>query len=858
MDKEKLKKLADRLEAAPPTGEEAKLLAEELRSAAEEELGAIGVKHTEVDKDGAWDAGANLKRLGDSPTAAQLRAMHAWVDPKGDATAKSSYKLPHHNVGEDGKVGAANLKAVESAMGRLNGGGLDIPQADRAGVHAHLAAHYKDAGMKAPDLKASANLNLRHAEQFGAAGDDYKATEFKSSTADPKTGTIDCVWYGGQPVVRRDPDTGDPYMLTLDMAGCRMERLNSGAPVFDTHFSGDDFKSLIAGKVGTNAQVGVVKKAWADGKKGMATLQFDMDKPEGAEMFRKAASGQVRNLSHGTWIYNREKTSAAAPGAQVTQEGAPPYSNPNEMGMFTATDWEPFEISPCTVPADFSTQFLTAGGGETQRTQEVRQDKETNMDEKVLAAARDESAANAVKAERQRVADIGTMAAPFKMKAEFTAKLISDGLSVDDARKSIMTELAAAAQKDANGRPFEIRGEVVPGGQDAQETKLAQMQSAMLLRSNPKLFLSKDHRGVAYLNGCGEDVQRKHEDMAREYRGFSLLEMAREYLSLRGISHRGMNKMQIAELALRGNGTRIETFGAESTSDFPAILANVANKTLRMAYEAYPRTFQALAKQVTAADFKPINRVQLSDAPALQQINEKGEFHRANLTDSNQNYSLATFGEIVALTRKVIINDDLQAFTRVPAVLGVAAAQLESNTVWAVITANQVMQQDNVALFNSAHNNLQTGAGTSIITAALGALAIGRQYLRLQKGPQGTYLNLVPRFIVVPAALENYMLQAVYPANIASTDVTKVVPEWVRSLVPVVEPRLDANSEIIWYLFADPAQIDTLEYCYLEGQEGVYIETRQGFDVDGVEIKARLDFAAQAIDYRGMQYMAGA
>ena len=729
-----------------------------------------------------------------------------------------------------------------------------------------LAGELNAAPRTGPEGSAEGGygMSARYAEQFGAGtsnNDRDQATEFKSDTADPKNGTIDCVWYGGQPVARRDPDTGEPYMLTLDMAGCRMERLNSGAPVFDTHFSGDDFKSLVAGKVGTNAQVGVVQKAWADGKKGLATLKFDLDKPEGAEMFRRASTGQLRNLSHGTFIYKKEKTPPQVSTEQARGVGSPgntAYSNPNEMGMFTATDWEPFEISPCTVPADFSTQFLTAGGGETQRTEEVRQEKETNMDEKVLAAARDESAANAVKAERQRVADIGTMAAPFKMKAEFTAKLISDGLSVDDARKSIMTELAAAAQKDANGKPFEIRGEVTGGGQDAQETKLSQMQSAMLLRSNPKLFLSKDHRGVAYLNGCGEDVQRKHEDLAREYRGFSLLEMAREYLSLRGISHRGMNKMQIAELALRGNGTRIETFGAESTSDFPAILANVANKTLRMAYEAYPRTFQALAKQVTAADFKPINRVQLSDAPALQQINEKGEFHRANLTDSNQNYSLATFGEIVALTRKVIINDDLQAFTRVPAVLGVAAAQLESNTVWAVITANQVMQQDNVALFNSAHNNLQTGAGTSIITAALGALAIGRQYLRLQKGPQGTYLNLVPRFIVVPAALENYMLQAVYPANIASTDVTKVVPEWVRSLVPVVEPRLDANSEIIWYLFADPAQIDTLEYCYLEGQEGVYIETRQGFDVDGVEIKARLDFAAQAIDYRGMQYMAGA
>jgi hypothetical protein len=72
----------------------------------------------------------------------------------------------------------------------------------------------------------------------------------------------------------------------------------------------------------------------------------------------------------------------------------------------------------------------------------------------------------------------------------------------------------------------------------------------------------------------------------------------------------------------------------------------------------------------------------LSDAPALQQLNEKGEYHRANLTDMNTNYSLQTFGEIVAITRKVIINDDLQAFTRIPAILGVAAAQLESNTVW--------------------------------------------------------------------------------------------------------------------------------------------------------------------------------
>jgi hypothetical protein len=51
--------------------------------------------------------------------------------------------------------------------------------------------------------------------------------------------------------------------------------------------------------------------------------------------------------------------------------------------------------------------------------------------------------------------------------------------------------------------------------------------------------------------------------------------------------------------------------------------------------------------------------------------------------------------------------------------------------------------------------------------------------------------------------------------------------------------------------------IDTIEYCYLDGNEGVYIETRNGFEVDGMEIKARLDFAAKAIDFRGLYKSTG-
>jgi HK97 family phage prohead protease len=125
-------------------------------------MGAIPVHHTAVDKEGAWNAAANLKRLGDAPTEAALRAMHAWVDSAKDARTRSAYKEPHHDVTEAGEVGSANMKGVESALGRLNGGGLEIPEGDRKAVYAHLAAHYKDAGMDAPELKSRAAKHKSH------------------------------------------------------------------------------------------------------------------------------------------------------------------------------------------------------------------------------------------------------------------------------------------------------------------------------------------------------------------------------------------------------------------------------------------------------------------------------------------------------------------------------------------------------------------------------------------------------------------------------------------------------------------------------------------------------------------------
>jgi hypothetical protein len=418
----------------------------------------------------------------------------------------------------------------------------------------------------------------------------------------------------------------------------------------------------------------------------------------------------------------------------------------------------------------------------------------------------------------------------------FVNALIDEGTTLEVAGQRI---IAAAADKFTAKPTVGINTDPTMGDHrrnvvfdaDATDKRRKGMEAGILFRGSP---------GDAVLREAG-----------REYAGLTLVDIARECLDAVGVRTRGMSRNEIARVALQGRFGAAEFFegGMATTSDFPAILANVANKTLRQAYEAAPRTFVPFCRQVSATDFKPINRVQLSDVPTLPKVNEKGEFHRTALSDSKETYSLATFGEIVAITRKTIINDDLQALTRVPAGLGQAAAQLESDTVWAVITGNPAMSDGNT-LFHANHKNLN---GTNAL--ALAGLGIARAALRVMKAPKGTILNLQPRYLIVPAALEQTADQLIYPINLAATAVTGVVPTWIQSLTKIVEGRLDAVASVgvtNWFMSVDPSQIDTLEYCYLEGQQGVYIETRQGFEVDGVEIKARLDFAAGAIDFRGL------
>jgi hypothetical protein len=611
---------------------------------------------------------------------------------------------------------------------------------------------------------------------------------------DERTATL--TWYTGASVRRYDARGPFEMRFSMEPGAIRLGRLASGsAPLLNSHrdFTVDDV-------------IGVIARAWIENGQGKATVRFSK-RADVDPVWQDVQDGILRNASMGVAIHAIE---------DVTPQGA-------ALRQVLVTDWEPDEVSLVPIGADPGAGFkferatgpqeqkmdetiveagLTAGAKNNATGEAARDDVKINLDAERQAAAL---------AERARIREIEKVGRTLGLDAHLVAQHVESGTSIEEFRKLALDKRAEEDERNP------IRSAAAVVTRDQTDTRRAGIMAALLHRYDPAVFPLKD-------------------DLGRDWAGQTLLDLAKECLEIAGTRTRRLPRHEIAKLAL-------------STSDFPSILADVANKTLRQAYEAYPRTFLPFSRRRSAVDFKNINAVQLGEAPSLMKVNEKGEFTHGSIAESKETYKLATYGRIVSITRQTIINDDLSAFTRIPAGFGVAAATLESDTVWGIITSNPAMG-DGVALFHANHANLNTGAGSALALTGLGA---GMAAMAKQKGLDGvTVLNVQPRYLVVPVALQLAAFQMIAP-NLAPAKSADLVPDYIRALTPIAEPRLDAASTTAWYLFASPDQIDTIEYAYLEGQDGVYIETRQGFDVDGVEIKARLDFGAKAIDWRGLQ-----
>lgn len=339
---------------------------------------------------------------------------------------------------------------------------------------------------------------------------------------------------------------------------------------------------------------------------------------------------------------------------------------------------------------------------------------------------------------------------------------------------------------------------------------------------------------------------KKGEGERNEFSGMSLLRLAEESITMAG-GKVPTSREQIARVAL-GTGARM----AHTTSDFPLILEDVARKSLLKGHDETEETFSTWTSTGSLSDFKESSRVDLSTLPALEKVVEDGEYKDVSLGERQEKIRLAKYGNIVSITWEMIVGDDLDAFTRMPRLMGRAARRTVGDVVYGVLTGNPAMS-DGVALFHATHKNLTSGGGSALSQAALSAL---RTKMRTQKDGESS-LNIRPRFLLVPAALED--TANVLMASEFSPGETQRVPNSVRNMATVVsESRLDDASATAFYLAADPSSYDTIEVAYLDGRSEPEMFEEDGFRKDGIQYKVRHVFGVAPLSWRTLAKSAGA
>jgi hypothetical protein len=660
---------------------------------------------------------------------------------------------------------------------------------------------------------------------------------------DDEARTVDLIITTTAGVRRRDYWSGKEYIevLSMDPAHVRLSRLNDGAPLLDSHNSfsvADQLGAVVPGSVELKP------------KALLGTVRFS--RREAVDpVWQDVKDGIVRNVSVGYRIYKFEET---------TPKGD------NAVAIRKAIDWEPFEVSMVPIPADAAAkvragesndanpcEIVSAAPAEPKAGQEPAKIEEKTMPEKTLsrtivetdplsplpapapAAAEKTEKDQGIEAERARVDGIRTACLAARLPRSFEDELIRGGKPLVECQDAVFKELQ---RRDVNVPRGGSRPEIQVGEDPFVHVREG-VVNALLHRCYPESEI-RDRHGVRKV---GFELTEK----GRPYRGMTLLRIAEAFLAQGGIRAAGLSKMELAGMALGLS----ERQGMHTTSDFALLLADVAGKTLRQAYEEAPQTFGPISRRITLPDFKDAKRLQLGEAPALLAVDEHGEFTHGTIGEGREVFHLATYGRIFAITRQALVNDDTDAFSRVATLFGRAARNLESDLVWAQVTANGLMGDGN-ALFSAAHNNIDA-AGAAISVDAIGA---GRAAMRLQTGLDGaTLLNISPNYLIVPAALETLADQFVSQNLMASAPGS--INPFAGRLQVIAEPRLDAVSDQQWYLSATPAQVDIIEYATLEGEAGPMVESRIGFEVDGLQIKARHDFAAKVIDWRGLWRNAG-
>jgi hypothetical protein len=658
------------------------------------------------------------------------------------------------------------------------------------------------------------------------------------ATVDRQARTVEVVWSTGARARNYVQSLGlITEELEMSPNAVRMEGLRSGsAPVLNTHRRGDARDVL-----------GRVVAARLERGRGYATLQFS-SAGDVEPVWQRISDVTLRGVSVGYRVHRYEPTPDPTTGGTIHR----------------AVDWEPFEISIVPVPIDPEAAIRGEGDQGAPHTAtepalpedasmpettpaepaaplappaaspSATQPQETTVTTTPTAPAPEPSGsalpdlnavrAEAGRAERERIAGIDTAIesaralVPVDRIAALRADAIDKGWSADQVRRALFDAMVAAAPKPS----LPARPETGPANEDPAVLVDA-MAEALAARSMP-------------------GYQPKGSGRHAEFMGWRPSDMVAELLRRRGDRNVPRNPVQLAERAFH------------TTSDFPLLLSAAANKMLLAAYQPARPSYREIFLRRDFRDFKPHRHLRVGDFPTLLPLAENGEIQAGTMSESQEIVLLQTFARRIRVTRPMLVNDDLGAFTDFAAAIGRRVADFENATAYALLNSasgdGPTLATGSAAVFATAAARAnKAAAGTAL---DLTNVATGRAAVMRQKTLDGLPIAIgsAMRLLVGPN-LELPARQLTVAVSATQTSNANVYAGFIQ---PLVEPLIPSNR---WYLFADPLATPVYVYGYLNGAEGPQVTTGPVSGVDGVEVSLIFDFGVGAIDYRGAWFNPG-
>lgn len=404
----------------------------------------------------------------------------------------------------------------------------------------------------------------------------------------------------------------------------------------------------------------------------------------------------------------------------------------------------------------------------------------------------------------KRNADIKAVFAPFgSAHSDLLVECLGDlSITAEQAKDKLLAKLGANTTPSAAPTAYAGNGNIV--GDSVKQSLLA------------RAGIDKD----------------KADAKDNAYNAMTLRELARASLVDRGISVSGHNAMSMVGLAF-----------THSSSDFGQILIDVAHKSLLKGWETATENFDQFTSHGTLTDFRPAKRVGLGDFGYLPQVGEGEEYTYGTIGDEGASVALATYGKLFAITRQAIINDDMNLLTKIPEKMGQAARATIAKLVFALLTGNAIAQ-DGKALFDASHKNTLSGAALDV-TSIDKAIQVMNGFVNSHGEP----LEIEPEFMLLPTSLYTRAKQVLGSASVEGADANSGIINPIRDIVPALKSaRLQVADPKSWYLINKEA----IEVSYLDGIDTPYIEQQNGFTVDGVSTKVRIDAGVNVIDYRGI------